>query len=88
MPKRFLMSTLLITFWVTACSGQLSTPVQQELPPIPPAEPTQETVAVSTLDATLVLKTAGADCLEGEVSLIGSSIAEEYEFTSYEEVII
>ena len=87
MPKRFLIPALLITLLVAACSGQLSTPVYQEVPPALPSGPTQEIIAESTPEITLVVEAAAPDCLEGEISPIGGSIADEYEVTSYEEVI-
>jgi hypothetical protein len=87
LPKLFLIPALLITFLVAACSGQPSTPVQQEASPAPPSEPTQEGITESAPVETLQVETAVPDCLEGEISPIGGSIAEEYEFTSYEEVI-
>ena len=34
-----------------------------------------------------MVETASPDCLDGEVSPIGQSIAEDYDFTNYEEVI-
>jgi hypothetical protein len=47
----------------------------------------QETVPVPAPEATPVAETASPDCLGGEISPIGQSIAEDYEFTDYAEVI-
>ena len=39
------------------------------------------------MEPTPGTETSAPDCLDGEVSPIGGAIAEEYDFTSYEEVI-
>lgn len=96
MPTRFLIPMLLISLLVHACSAPPSPPVEQTAPTAPvslpeqvdlTAEPTQEIVSVPTQDTTPVAETAPPDCLGGEVSPIGQSIAEDYEFTDYTEVI-
>ena len=97
---RFLIPTLLILFLLAACGGQPSTSVVgQEIPPtlVPQVEQTTVPTQVpTTISATEVFAATEAspgealeafDCLGGEVSPIGQSIAEDYEFTSYEEVI-
>ena len=96
MPKRFLFSMLLIALLVHACSAPPSLPVEQAAPtpsvsqpkPVNPTpELTQEIVPTPTLEVTPLSETAPPDCLGGEVSPIGQSIAEDYEFTDYAEVI-
>lgn len=93
-PKRFLIPILLTLLLLAACGGQPSTPVVQGAPPPTPAPqlepttvPTQEATTVPVTEAVPVVETEAFDCLGGEVSPIGQSIAEDYEFTSYEEVI-
>lgn len=91
MLMRFFIPVLLITLLVTACTGQPSTPVQQEAPPASqpePLEPTTEPPAPEPVQDTAPdAETALPNCLGDEVSPIGQSIADEYDFTSYEEVI-
>ena len=89
MPMRFLIAILLVSLLVTACGGQPSTPVVQDAPaPVAPqVEPTAETVAESAPEATAAVEPEATDCLGGEVSPIGKSIAVDYEFTSYGEIM-
>lgn len=89
MPMRFLIPMLLVSLLVTACGGQPSTPVVQDAPaPVAPqVEPTTESVPESVPEATAVTEPEATDCLGGEVSPIGKSIAVDYEFTSYDEII-
>ena len=95
MPMRLIVSILLVTFLMTACTPP-STPPEPDAPtasvsqPEPAEaipEPTQGPDPLSTPEAGPVVETVASDCLGGEVSPIGQSIAEEYDFTSYEEVI-
>jgi len=94
--KRFLIPLILIMLLVHACGAPPSTPVEQAIPSAPVAqpealeptsEPTQETESESAPEATLGVETEASDCLGGEVSPIGESIAEDYDFTDYVEVI-
>jgi hypothetical protein len=96
MLKRFLFPVLMLTLLVHACSARPSLPSEQNAPTtivsqpesvVLTAEPTQEIVPVPAQDATPMVETASPDCLGGEVSPIGQSIAEDYDFTNYEEVI-
>ena len=96
MQKRFLLPALLIVLLAHACNAPPSQPVEQVVPTVPLSqpkpdnpitEPTQGTVSIPVQDATPVMETAPPDCLGGEVSPIGESIAEDYEFTDYAEVI-
>ena len=96
MAKRFLFLALMFSLLVQACSAPPSLPSERNAPTaivsqpesvVPTAEPTQETVPVPALAATPLAETTSSDCLGGEVSPIGKSIAEDYDFTSYEEVI-
>ena len=80
MTMRFLTPVLLLIWLVSACGGQPASPAQ-------PPESAQETVPASMPEATMGVETEAPDCLDGEISPVGQSIAEEYEFTSYEEVI-
>ena len=96
MVKRSLFLALMLSLLVQACSAPPSLPSERNAPTaivsqpesvVPTAEPTQETVPVPALAATPLAETTSSDCLGGEVSPIGKSIAEDYDFTSYEEVI-
>lgn len=96
MTKRFLLPILLISLLVHACGAQPPLPVEQIAPtapvsqpePVnPTSEPTEETVVDSIGEATPVVENDPPDCLGGEVSPIGESIAADYEFTDYPEVI-
>jgi hypothetical protein len=87
---------LLIVLLVHACSAPLSLPVEQAAPTPPVSQPkpfdltpesTQETILIPTPEVAQVAVTPHPDCLGGEVSPIGQSIADEYEFTDYAEVI-
>jgi len=91
--KRFLFPILLFTLLVHACT---SLPPEQAIPTVPISqpealeptlEPTQETESESVPEATLGVETEASDCLDGEISPIGESIAEDYDFTDYAEVI-
>ena len=94
--KHFLFPLLLIALLAHACSAPpplpsepvvLTAPVFEPEVVEPTAEPTQETVPESAPEATPVAENAPPDCLGGEVSPIGQSIAADYEFTDYAEVI-
>ena len=96
MPKRFLLPVLLIALLVYACSAPPSPLPEQVVPTVPVSqpelvepteEPVQEAAPVPTQKATQVAETAPPDCLGGEVSPIAESIADEYEFTVYAEVV-
>ena len=50
-------------------------------------EPAQETEPLPTLEAGSEDELIASDCLDGEISPIGGAIADEYDFTNYEEVI-
>jgi hypothetical protein len=94
--KRFLLPVSLTILLIHACSAPPSLPpeqvaptsnLSQQEPVVPTSEPTQETVPVPVEETTPVAETAPPDCLGGEVSPIAVSIAEDYEFTDYAEVI-
>ena len=91
MTKRFLFPISLIILLVHACSAPPSLPpkqvaptsnLSQQKPVVPTDEPTQP-----SSEAIQVAETVPPDCLGGEVSPIGVSISEDYEFTDYAEVI-
>ena len=98
LQKRFLFPVFLIALLVHACSAPASPPVEgavptasipqpEAIPPMP--EPAQETVPVPTpaLEVIQPTEAASTDCLGGEVSPIAESIAGDYEFTDYTEVV-
>lgn len=90
MPMHLLIPVLLVSLLMTACGGQPSTPVLQDAlaPAVPQVEATTETVTGLVPESVTGLELETADCLEGEVSPIGQSIAADYEFTSYNELMI
>jgi len=94
--KQFLFSISLTTLFLQACSASQSLPVEQAIPtesvaPLeslaPAAVPIQETVVAPITEASPVAEADAVDCLGGETSPIAESIAEEYEFTDYAEVV-
>lgn len=96
MPTRSLLAVLLAMQLIIACSSQSSLPAEQDVPTASvsqpePAEPTpespQEPESSPAPEAGPEVEMVAPDCLDGETSSIGQSIADDYEFTSYEEVI-
>lgn len=94
MPKRLLLVALSFLLLILACGTQTLSPVEQDPPTasqpepaIPTLEPAQATEPPSAQEAGSDDEFVASDCLSGEISPIGQSIADEYTFTSYEEVI-
>ena len=96
MLLRSLIPTLLTTLLICACGTPQSQPAKQDAPTASvsqpePAEPTQEPpqelLTPPAPEAGPGVETVTPDCLGGETSPIGQSIADEYEFTNYAEVI-
>ena len=89
MRKRFLLTVLLVTLLVHACSAPQPQTIEQAAPTaiISQPVPTQETETVPLTEASPAADSGAVDCLGGETSPIAESIAEEYEFTSYAEVV-
>lgn len=96
MQTRFLITTLLITLLVSACSAPPLPSAEQNVPTAPasqqePVEPTPqltpEMAPEPVQDATPEVETAPPNCLGGAASPIGQSIAEEYESVSYDQVL-
>jgi hypothetical protein len=93
--KRFLLFVLLIPLLLPACSAPPTSLPKAASPATDSrsqagestTEPSQEAEPESASQATLGAETEAHDCLDGEVSPIGESIAEDYEFTDYPEVI-
>jgi hypothetical protein len=86
-----LLTVLLLVVVVAACGSSSSLPADQDAkatlapqpePVDPTTEPTQKAPASEPTQDT-----ASPDCLGNEVSPIGQSIADDYDFTNYEEVI-
>ena len=91
MRRRTLYIALLPVLLLAACSPPLSLPADQDTQATlalrpdavdPTTEPMQEAPATEP-----ARDTSPPDCLGDEVSPIGQSIADEYDFTNYEEVI-
>jgi len=85
MKKQHLLVTLLTTLALLAACGS------QPSPAIEPEVPTSST-EVQGDDAPVIetsppVKTSGPNCLGDEVSPVGQSIADDYEFASYEQVM-
>jgi len=85
----FVLLTLVLT---TACVGQSTPAVAPEVLSTPtqilvtPTEVQSEITPVE--EPTAQVETAEPDCLGGEISPIGQSIADDYESASYEQVMI
>lgn len=88
---------LLLLALVTACGvqpppsaepGIQDTPRQVQQNPAPAIEPLAPTAtSLSAAPAAAALETAGPNCQGDEINPLGQSIAQEYEFTSYEQVM-
>lgn len=96
MTSWFLFPVLLIMLLIHSCSTPPSLPAGQEVLTAPAArtesigsapEPAQAVVSKPTQDTAPEAEAAPPNCLGDEISPIGLSIAEEYDFTSYEEVM-
>jgi hypothetical protein len=94
MQTRFLISVLLVTFLINACTpalppeqGAPTASVSQPEPVEPTLEPPQEPDPLPTSEAGLVVETVAPDCLGDEISPIGEAIANEYELASYDQVM-
>jgi len=96
MRKPFLFTMLLVALLLHACSASQSPPIEQEVLTAivsqpesseDTAEPAQNTVTDPLAEASPVVETDATNCLGGETSLIAESIAEEYNFTDYTEVV-
>ena len=96
MTSRYLFPVLLIMLLIHSCSSLPSLPAGQEVLTAPAARtepaglapnPTQAVASEPTQETVQEAETAPPNCLGGEISPIGLSIAEEYDFTSYEEVM-
>jgi len=79
-----------------ACSAPSASPSEPSAPTTvvsqpesiePTIEPNQETEPESAPGTTSGAASEASDCLGGEVSPIAESIADEYEFTDYAEVV-
>ena len=90
MRKRLLLVALSIFLLIMTCGIQTLPSVEEDAPPASQpesAEPAQEAEPLPTPEAGSEDELVPSDCLNGEISPIGSSIADEYDFTNYEEVI-
>jgi hypothetical protein len=93
MSIRILIPALLIALLIDGCSppGNLpapTEPVPQQVSIEPTPEPTQTMTLAPTQAATLEVVTATPNCLNGEVSPIGQSIADEYDSVDYDQVMV
>jgi len=91
MKIRLLIFVLLTLTLTTACEGQSTPAVVPEVLNTPtqivetPTEVQSEITPAE--ESTHQVETAAPDCLGGEISPIGQSIADEYASTSYEQVM-
>lgn len=89
MKRQIEILLLIIAFLMVACTPQAAAPVAESVPSssegasesveVPPAVEEETPGEAPEITAT--------DCLNGEVSPIGQSIADDYETVSYEQVI-
>ena len=90
MNTKHLSVVLLITLVViTACGAQPNLAVELQTPdtPIEPPEESEPVPVPVVEETSPPTEIAGPDCLGDEISPIGQSIADEYESTSYEQVM-
>ncbi len=88
MSRKIILSLLVAFFLLTACGADPAPPVAESVSAQPVSEPeaVQESVAPGD-DTAPEAEPVISDCLNGEVSPIGQSIADDFETTSYEQVI-
>jgi hypothetical protein len=86
MSRQITLILLVIIFLLAACGAEPAPSVVESAPAQPTSEPeaAQETVAP---DDNPEPEPVVSDCLNGEVSAIGQSIADDFETVSYEQVI-
>jgi hypothetical protein len=97
MKTRYLILIPLILLLITACSAAASPSIESEIQDTPTefknnnAPVTETSVPAETLlpieTTTSPAERMSSNCLGDEVSPIGQSIADEYESTSYEQVM-
>ena len=91
MKIRRLISVLLTLAFTTACGDQSTPAVAPEVSSTPvqrvytPTEVQSEIMPVE--EPTAQVETVEPDCLDGEISPIGQSTADDYESTSYEQIM-
>ena len=90
MDKRILIFLFIITFILGACGTTPSVPVEESPAVLPAEEP--ETVEGPVVDVPAneepeEPELVAANCLNGEVSPIAQSIADDYEAVSYEQIV-
>ena len=87
MDKRIIMSLVVVALLLGACGTESSAPVAERSSALPEAGSTvveEPSAAVEEGEAPELVPT---DCLNGEVSPIGQSIADDYETVSYGQVV-
>ena len=88
MKTKSLVIVLLITLVVITACGAQPDPVIEPNKPDTPIETSEKSEPTTVVEATSpLIETAGPDCLGNEISPIGQSIADDYESTSYEQVM-
>ncbi len=100
MLKRVMLPVLIVLLWITACASPTepaslkptegpATATAQEVTAIPTSTSVPEQIEqqTPTLEYTDVVETPETDCPGKPTNTIGQGIADEYEFTGYEEVI-
>ena len=88
MSRRIIFPILVVILLLVACGAEPSPPMAESSPTLPKSEPEAiEEPAEVEQPAESQAEMPATDCLNGEVSTIGQSIADDYESTSYEQVI-
>jgi len=89
MDKRIVLSLFLIVFLLGACATESAAPLIESAPvnddSVPKVEDTPPTETEEIVDPGPEL--IAGDCLSGEVSPVGQSIADDFGSVSYEQVI-
>ena len=84
MNVRTLLPLLLVTVLLSACGAESASPAVESAPEL---SSTESVLEIPATEEIIVVEPVVSDCLNGEISLIGESIADEYETASYEQVV-
>ena len=89
MDKRIVLSLFLIVFLLGACATESATPVIESAPVNNDSAPELDGTPLPEAEEIVdpAPESVSGDCLNGEASPVGQSIADDFESVSYEQVI-